>query len=399
MSDFKNYAWPITSVYKDSMDQFYNFLQDKKELLKNKTIAIFGAGIKGNEYLYYLRQKSYSNIVYIDNNPEKQGGFIDTFPILNLPAFLSTHKKGTFAIVVAIENYSGVKAQLESESLKEDIDFFCFKPLIYDNFINEYTGDCSNKYLFFGDCQFTTVSILDCIFEPLSDIVKKDFGFDQTIVLAMHGMGIRAFYHIFQTKLLMNQIPKKILLEVNPLTFTKTRHLLPRSQHIGLLKMIYELCPTNEMADYITLCEQRFGTFQTDFYVNNVKRQKDLNNLDSIKTYLKLNYMYRFDPSVEGFVYLLKFIELCQTKGISLSLFIPPANYQLGGRLFGELFLEKYDAIRNPIISEIKARNVPLVDLSTLLTSEQFASVETNDECANQVGREIVSNVLYKNFA
>lgn len=398
MEAYRNYAWPVTSVDGAAMENFIQYVKKHETLINGKKIAVFGAGIRGNEYTMYLKKLNYDQLVFIDNNKEKQGGYIEQYPIISLELFLETYRKDFF-IFIAVESGWRIKEQLEQIGLTNGLDFIYFPPAIYDIYMNEYKRVYSGKYLFFGDCEFTAISLYDKRNATLQQMVKDRFGYSDTKVLAMHGMGIRAYVHILKAQIQYGMTPQNIILEVNLLTFTKTRHLLPRSQHVELLKRICKVNPSEELEDYIGLSKKRFENLRADFFVNNTKTQEKANNIESIKTYIKMNCMYRFDEKVEGIEYLKNMIAFCKKNRIRLYLFIPPINYMLAESLFGNEFWSKYDSIRSRVIDIGRNENVETQDFSTLLEDNQFCSKETPDETANYMGRTIVLNELYKNFS
>lgn len=396
MKNEKNYVWPVTSISKADMDFFTNCIKANTDQLIGKQLAIFGAGIKGNEYLIYLQKIGYENIVFIDNNEDKQGGKIENCQIYSLDIFME--KFQSYVIFIAVESGEAVKKQLELKGLIDNKDFFYFGSQIYDWFMNEFKKKGNFKYLFFGDCEFTAVSLNDLCCDNLSEMAVQKFGPDSSKALTMHGMGMRAYYNMLKAQVQYGINPEKIILEVNPLTFTKTRHLLPRSQHVGLLERVAEVSPNEELHEYIVEAKQRFNNFQSDFFVNKVKSKGESQNRESLKIYIKLNYMYKFDENVEGIVYLRKLIRYCHSNNIEIRLFLPPANYMLAEKFYGELFWDKYNLIRGGIKEIVAQENEKIVDYSKLLTEDQFAAKETPDETANYEGRKILLECLYNDF-
>lgn len=396
MEEKLNFAWPITSINKQGMDTFLRYVNDNEEMLCCKKIAIFGAGIKGNEYALFLQGMGYQKFVFIDNNEEKQNGYIEDAPILSLDNFLNNNEN--CFIFVAVESAEGIILQLKQHGLTEGRDFVHFKPEIYENFMKEYRRPYSNKYLFFGDCEFSSISIKDTNRDNLVEMIQKECGADQAKVLAMHGMGIRAFYHILQGQIKKDMKPAKVIMEVNLLTFTKTRHLLPRSQHVELLKAVCEETPFEELKEYVEEIKKRFNNYVTDFYVNNVKKREESQNKESLKIYIKLNYMYRFNENVEGVVYLRNMIRLCEKECIELGLFIPPVNYKLAEMFFGDSFWEKYNSIREEVIRIIQQEGIEPKDYSTKLEQSEFCTEETPDETANYNGRMVILQAINDDF-
>ena len=78
MSEKMNYAWPVTSENAVVYNCFLEKIERIKTHLQGKRIAVFGAGIRGCCLAKILGDNGYRNIVFVDNNPEKQGNRINS---------------------------------------------------------------------------------------------------------------------------------------------------------------------------------------------------------------------------------------------------------------------------------------------------------------------------------
>jgi len=82
--------------------------------LKNKNIALYGAGRYGKVALKYLKKQGYNIVCFIDNSPQKQGTEIDEIPVVSINHFIIksvdfvfiTIKGFEFKSEVAIKNMS-----------------------------------------------------------------------------------------------------------------------------------------------------------------------------------------------------------------------------------------------------------------------------------------------------
>ena len=56
MENKKNFAWPVTTVCKYDLKAFENFIEEKASILYGKRIVVFGAGIRGTQYSFFLKR-------------------------------------------------------------------------------------------------------------------------------------------------------------------------------------------------------------------------------------------------------------------------------------------------------------------------------------------------------
>ena len=92
-----------------------------------------------------------------------------------------------------------------------------------------------------GDCGITDLSIKDINRANLGDMLSERAGKNAVKVLAIHAMGMRAYYTIFKAHCEYVYKPKNIVLMVNMEVFTGKQHLLPRSQHAALIERISKI--------------------------------------------------------------------------------------------------------------------------------------------------------------
>ena len=386
-----NFAWPVTTLCKFDYEALRKCIKANEEILHQKQIVIFGAGIRGTSFSLLLQRFDFRNIVFTDNNKEKIGGNINEFPIISYEEI--EKKREQVVIIISVENGFAIKEQLKNSGFVENINFFYIENHLYELFLQEFLNKSKIDTLVMGDCGITDVSKKDDDFTNLGEMLKQQLGIESTKVLAVHAMGMRAFYHILSAQVKYIEIPKQVVVMANFETFTGKQHLLPRSQHARLIKMISDSINNQdeELYDYVHITKERFENFKLDYFTSS---QSVLNNMSKEKNdriIIQMNYMYNLKEDNENIVFMQKIMRLCKHFNIKLLFFIPPANYIYAKELYGNKFMEKYQANVSKLSSIIQNENVELLDLSFLLKCEQFADIHTIDETTNFEGRKMVS--------
>lgn len=394
MSDKKNFAWPVTTLCKYDYMALKKFISENKEDLRKKEIIIFGSGIRGTSFSLLLNRFGYNNIKFTDNNAKKIGAYINKYRIIPVDEVIKN--KNNEIVIISVENGFTIKDQLKAKGFLENRDFFYIENHLYDLYEKEFFRKADIDTLVMGDCGLTDLSLKDDDFANIGEQLKIMLGESKTKVLAIHAMGMRAFYQIFKAQIINVIKPKHVVLMTNLEIFTGKQHLLPRSQHAAL---IARLCNSlkqrdEELNEYARVAQERFENYKMDYFASSQEAMNDMSQDQNNKIVLKLNYMYKMDMNNECVVYLKKFIELCEAEGIKLLLFIPPANYQYAREIWGEKFTEKYEKNTEVLKDISDSYGVKLLDLSYLLASDKFADFHTIDETVNQYGRKEVVQAI-----
>ena len=178
--------------------------------------------------------------------------------------------------------------------------------------------------------------------------------------------------------------------------FTGKQHLLPRSQHAGLMERLDRAVGHKEpeLEEYAQITKERFANFTNDYFTSSDKALKEMGQKTNEKMIMKLNYMFRMDMENECIVYLKKFIRFCREEEIKLLLFIPPVNYEYAQELWGDAFREKYEKNVNALAELAKESGTAMKDFSYFLPRSGFADVCTIDETLNWKGRRALADSL-----
>ena len=397
MNSVKNYAWPITAISKEDYNVILECIQKNQELFNNKTILIFGAGIRGAEIAVILEGEGYTNIEFTDNNQEKWGGVIDNYPIISVEQALA--KRNEVVYLISVEEGEPIAEQLRQEGLIENKEFFFPKNDLYQRFTDEFKRNMQDKPLVMGDCMFEVISFDDTNKTSLTEIMQDELGYENVKLLTMHGMSLPSFYHVLKGQINCGMQPSVFVVMLNFETLTGKQHLLPRSQHTQLAKMVSEVAPDpdGELKKYALLTEERVKNVQAEFFTTNNMSAKASNNKkgkisdNAAKVFFKLNYMYKLDTEMESIQYLRKIMKMAKERGFDVIPFVPPVNYQRGIELFGETFEEAYGSNLKALTNVVEEGGFHLLDLSHICTREYFAHESTPDETTNYMGRKLVA--------
>lgn len=389
MSEKVNFAWPVTSENALVYQHFQSEVDRLADILVVNRIVVFGAGIRGCCLLEILEKKGFVNIVFCDNNPEKQGNLINHYDILSLEAVLDYSNDQVF--LIAPENSQSMSEQLNHAGLKEDQDWFSFDISVYDAYIAEYHRTASNPLLVMGDCAFSHISLNDENTDPLGNMIKAQLGSERCKVLAMHGIGHQANYHIINALLDQGERPSSVLLLTVLEVLTSKAHIMPRTQHPTLIQNLANTVknPRESFIDYAKLTEERFNRFQVESFALSTNTSKSADDT-SEKLFMKMNYLFKLREETEGVVYLKKIIRLFNELDIPITLYIPPVNYEQGARYFSSDFKTQYEANFGKLFQYLDNDDLKysVIDASYLLNDIDFAAANTIDETSNYIGRK-----------
>lgn len=398
MENSVNFAWPVTSVDKGDYRAFCLWFNENEKMLREGQLIIWGAGIRGTGFAIFLKNRGYYNIVFVDSNSQKWDGYIDEFPIFPPEELEKRRARGEKnKILISTENSKEIEAELERKGYCREKDFFIIQTHPYENYMAEFKRAYTPEVLIMGDCEFSTISIRDKDDRNLQEMIQERCGIERIKVLAMHGMGLRAYYNIFHSQLLLGMKPQYLFIMVNLDTLTGKQHLLPRSQHAELIQMIYDCTEpkTEEFTEYVRLVWERSKQIQAEFFTSGEEKKIDAAMELKARNYIRLNYLYDLDIYTEGLIYMVKIIKEASAEGIKVLPFLPPVNYQLGIKLFGEKFRQKYEHNVEKIKILLSENQTELLDLSYQLPSELFAEPTTPDETINEEGRKQIAECLY----
>ncbi|MBD5456945.1 MAG: hypothetical protein HDR27_00020 [Lachnospiraceae bacterium] len=391
----QNFAWPVTSMDQADYDVFSRWFDQNADALTSRQLIIWGAGIRGTIFSILLRERGVHNIKFVDSNPQKQGGYIDEFPIIAPEDLEVLRDQEEILILISTENSQDIQLDLESKGYQKNFDYFLVDAGQYSAYVAEFLRPYQCNALIMGDCEFSTMSLNEEDQNTLQQKLFQRLGKDNVKILAMHGIGLRAQYNILKAQIAKGMKPERAVIMINFETLTGMQHLLPRSQHTELLKMLLDVQenPSDEFRQYVQISEERSKNLQMEFFTSPEENQPVTDV--RARNYFRLNYLYNLDIKTEGIEYLLKILELTSVEGIAVLPFIPPVNYEYARKLFGESFDEKYGRNVEKVRAQVENAGFRLLDLSYALDASLFSTPTTVTETSNGRGREKVADLLY----
>lgn len=391
----QNFAWPVTSIDQADYEAFSRWFLQTEDRLRDRQLILWGAGIRGTTFSILLKERGFYNIKFVDSNPEKHGGYIDEFPILSPEDMEHIREHQECLILISPENSQEIQTDLTSKGYQKDVDYFVIESGQYPAYVDEFLRPYDCGTLIMGDCEFSTMSLNEEDHSTLREKLHQRLGKDRTKILAMHGIGLRAQYNIFRAQVLAGMKPERLAIMVNFEMLTGIQHLLPRSQHVELLRMLrnVQASPTEEFKEYVRVAEERNQNLQMEFFT--VPEEIQLVTEVKARNYFRLNYLYNLDDKTEGLEYLNKFFKLAREEGISVLAFIPPVNYEFARKLFGETFDAQYGENVKKVREIVESAGLHLLDLSYTLNASLFSTPTTVTETSNSQGREKVADMLY----
>lgn len=396
MLDRRNFAWPVTAINKYDYLLMERFINTYCDFFKSKQIIIFGAGIRGTEISIILKDLYHEDILFVDNNKEKWGGYIDDYLIISPEEMLKINTGKV--ILISTEEYIAIEEQLKGYGLVREKDYFCLHNNQYEMFVDEFDSKKDYSTLIMGDCMFEMIAFDDKQKISLVEVISDKMGESNVKLLTMHGMNMLGFYHIMMEQCKYISKPEIFVVMINFETLTGKQHLLPRSQHTKLMEMINNIIGNQsiEFSEYTNLTKSRIENVNAEFFTTNKYTTNNKGNISekASKLFLKLNYMYNLDLNIEPMEYFIKIIDFCIENNIKLVPFVPPVNYELGIELFGDKFEACYSKNLEVLKFVISEKGFELLDLSHIITKTYFSHSSTPDETVNYEGRQIVANKI-----
>lgn len=391
----KNFSWPVTEMDREDYEAFHSWFDQNKDLLRDKQLVIWGAGIRGTAFSILLKEKGFYNFLFTDSNPEKWDGYIDEFLIISPEELENQRNQKSTIVLISVENSAEIEKELDKKGYCKNKDYYVVKTSLYSTYVEDFLRPYGQGTLVMGACEFLTISLRDSDHSSLKEMLLQRCGKDDAKVLAIHAIGLRAEYNIFRAQIRSGMKPKRLLITVNFEMLTGKQHLLPRSQHAELMQMLLnaQKNPSDEFKEYVDLTKERSKNLQMEFFTG--PEASEIISEVKARNYIRLNYLYDLDVATEGLEYLLKLLDLASAEGIEVLPFIPPVNYQLGIKLFGNDFKQKYEGNVEKIRKLVTGKGFHLLDLSYSLDACLFSLPTTPSETSNSRGRRKMADLLF----
>lgn len=367
-------------------------------MLKKVRIFIFGAGIRGGNLLRILKLYHINNIVFVDNNPQKQGGFIEEHPVISFAEADSYLGKHIF--LCQTENNGDILKQIALTGRRENVDYYNldFQFSDYLDVIEEIKCPTHNYSFVFGNCTLSS-SILGSKFSPsLGELLQQQLFSKDCKLCALPGLSSAIYYLIINTSFKIHGIlPRFVFLTMElscfspytPLMLGKQNYL----QHKLFVEQLKQLAPfDSEVSDYFKIMEDRLLRSMT---ANNPVKVRYSEH--SRRRVYNLKYNYAIQEDNESVIYTKKILTAMNKKKVPVILYFPPVDYMLGKTVCGEDFPIKYASIISRIKSFLVEFSYSYVDASFIAKSDCFVQQVNSPDInpwLNEKGQKKVLNFL-----
>lgn len=387
----KDFSWPVTGISQDNYEAFCAWFEKYEKKIRECHLIIWGAGARGSIFASILRTKHFFDFLFVDSNPRIWGGCVGDADVIS-PEELKEHQGEM--ILVSPENSIEIEKYLDENGYKREKDYFVIETKTYEDYLEEFTRAYRQENLILGSCEFMAISIHDKDHKNLEDMLFQRLGKDDTKILALNGIGLRAQYHILRAQIAMGMKPKRLILQINLDTLVAKDHLFPHTQHVELLKMILNTQehPSVEFLKYLEVATVRSKTPLMPHFEHH--GQEGYLSKVKIRNYFQHYYMAELDDDTEGLIYLAKISDCAAATGIEVLTFALPVNYQLARQLFEDKFDVRYESNLEKVKRVTEKKNVRFLDLSYTLGSELFSWPEAPNASLNSQGRRRIAELL-----
>lgn len=366
-------------------DRFYNKqLSDTFEQREGKINVIFGAGIMGITFLYYL-EKEQGCIFFCDNDVKKWGRKIHGYEIEN-PSTLEQQKENCF-VFVALDDYKEVKLQLEQMGFIIGKNMMLLKNMQESLLIDKYKKLCDETILVLGDCLINSVGITEQEKQSLESLIETN---NCSKVLSLNGLTIRWFYELLKFCRYRMEHLNKVIIALDISVFYEKFHLILRNQHLSLMEQLKRIVIKYDEEDDEFFDTLKMRMQEECFYMDVPDREYGLSPEiieNKRKMHMQLNYLYQIKRETESLRYIARILDYAKLYHIEIAFVIMPVNYEMGIEYFGKNFYVKYEKNRDAVISQICKNGGTCLDLSYLLKKDDFISIRSCQEGFYNNGR------------
>lgn len=377
----------IECVAKENYDNFCQAVLKTSRARKDKKIVIFGAGILGLQFCYTLKSLGIQEFVFCDNDSKKWEKKVGDKLVISPKELVDNQDE--YFVFLAIENYFSCMQQLEQMGYTEGKEWYNLTNCSERKLIKHFSEDCDADTLILGDCTSVNISVTDEMKKSIADLLYQK---NKVKVLGMNGIYMRLYYNIFLMNLCKMSSLKKTLILLDLSIFYGKYHLFSKNQHVEVVKALQNISEidTEEAKEFAEIVENRSENSIIDIGTS-PNREDNLSEQrieQERRIHMKLNYLYRLQEDSESIQYLDKMIEKCVREEIENIYVIMPVNYEMGEQYFGDVFYQKYEAIRDIVIKHIAERKGKTLDLSYVLKKDDFICLRSTNEGIREQGRK-----------
>lgn len=358
-----------------------------------KTIGIWGAGVRGIVVGIVLEEMGILEYTYIDGDSEKQGRDINGHSIISY----EEAKTKEVYFILSMEYQDEVVKILLEEGYTEQQDFYGLISSEDERLLFELKNDVHAKRLVLGASVLDNVPIEESDEPNLSEYIKKEM--KDVKVLGTSNLSMEMMFFLIQLELYQNSDCKNILILIDFKEFTTYYSLLPRVQKPKLLlrlKKYGEYLESEELVNHIsTIYGKR--VLQSEKYEIENKYSPDRLERDHdkrLRKYLSLSVSDDFSAECEEMKYLSKILEFAKCRGVNVTAMIQPMNKELCCELLGEEFQCAYSKKIDIINRFMRKYDAGFIDAGDLLRRDSFVSNNTPNDAIRKYGRQMFSRYI-----
>lgn len=387
--------WPLKTAEKDLVSSFENFIVENKDAFCSKRIFIWGASVRGTLFGILLEKYGIKDFFYLDNDERKWGTNIKEHEVIR-PDEAKKNLKNIY-IIIPLEYATEVCTQLRNWGLGER-EFATVASDVEKNYTDEFYREYNNDRLILGETFLNETIIDENNAESIKECLWKKYKKENTKILAMNCMGMQGFYHMLRLQILQGKAPKETWVFVNFETLTEYHHILSRTQHPDLLKLIAK---TGKIQDksferYIEQADKRARNYKIEMQYS-PQRTFEGKNVDHEvvqKEYMKMQLLHPLSLETVELVYFKKILELFNRYRITGCIINIPINYQLAEKLYPGKFVKIYEQNRTVLKKMVEDYKCTFWDMGNLLEEKDFAATVTINDAVYQSGRNKIMRYL-----
>lgn len=379
----------LEGISKENYDNFCDCFHKNFELIKEKQVVIFGAGVMGLQFLYTLEELGLTDVIFCDNDERK---WREKKTLANKKVICPDVLQGqteNFFIFLAMERYEDCAKQLSELGYKENRNWVNLRNCSEAKLLQDFQKDKSASTLILGDCATNVISISDCCKQSIAEML---FCENEVKVLALNGLYMRWFYSLLLMSLETMTNIKKVILLLDVSIFQERYSFFSNSQHVRIMKKLLDISKSNNeeinlFAKEINRREKKpikVGQMSPN-RIDNMSREEII---QAQKIHMRLNYLFPMKESTESIEYLDNFVGKCVEEKIEVSIVILPVNHELGEQYFSNMFYTRYEKIRDCVVKHVDKQNGRILDESYLLNRNDFISLRSVSEGMRESGRK-----------
>lgn len=350
-----------------------NFVKEHLNILQDSHIFIFGAGIRGSNLLWVLKQHQLSDICFVDNNVHKQASLFESCRVLPFLDAGNYDRKHVF--LCPVENGKPILDQLRASGRKEGIDFFNLDFFFtdYQDLVEELKCPASGYSLLCGCCDLSSYILGTTALPSLGEFLNAEIAQGSYKVCSLPGFYPTIYYHAINTCLRIQQEPPRcviMMMEVSSLSPYAPLMIGTQNyqQHARFMEQLAALVPEDqEIRLYLEKVYERLERSK-----KGSSPTKAENTLEAQRRIYKLKYMYPLREDDESVIYTQKVLHRMKEKDIPVILLFPPVDYQRGEAICGKGFSEKYAGIISRLRSFLDGSAYKCIDASFIASSDYF---------------------------